>query len=88
MIIDAFIYLLIGLMELIGLLPEFVTIPSEWTESAEYFMGYALAFDGLIPIVLIISTIKWILLFELSLWFFRIGLNLVNWIRGAGKLDF
>lgn len=86
MIITLFINIYSFLVGLINFLPNF-KIPDDTMEAVNLVIGYVTAFDGIIPIILIMKVIALSLFIEMTLWFTRIVVSVVNWVRGSGGID-
>lgn len=74
------------LISAVNLLPNW-SFPQNTLDALDLVIGYALAFDGLVPVVTMFYVLGLVLLVEGIFWITRFAISIVNWIRGAGAME-
>lgn len=86
MISSIFVLLAIGFLNLVSYLPTY-NLPENFTTAINSIINMVLLYDGLIQIRLIFHIIGLILIFELTMWAFRILVSIFNFVRGSGSIE-
>lgn len=62
-------------------------LPQSWMDVISEIIGFMNAFNGLFPIRLLFEVVAFLLFIKMMIWFLKIVLSGINFIRGVGRLE-
>lgn len=85
MLYDFLLNLATGLLFIMRTLFQSIPIPESWLVALQTVFTLLYSVNLIIPVSVFFEAVMWYISFEIALFTIRQGLNIMNWLRGAGK---